>query len=141
METSDRVVTATLRWVSPQRGARIAPPSNPTYRAVSRFAVDPNASLGLWDAVVTFSRLPGPHAKTSTVKMAFVSADAPKPLLRRERTASSIEIEVYTHNHAALRLYNSAGFIPHGDPVPELRHDGQQWTIQRLRYDLSTKQR
>jgi putative acetyltransferase len=54
----------------------------------------------------------------------------------RERSASSIEIEVYTHNHAALRLYGESGFIPHGDPVPEPRHDGRQWTIQRMRYDL-----
>jgi ribosomal protein S18 acetylase RimI-like enzyme len=38
----------------------------------------------------------------------------------RERTAASIEIEVYTHNHAALRLYR----------------DGQHWTIQRLRHNL-----
>jgi hypothetical protein len=82
-KTNADAVTATLRWISPEKGGRKAPPSNPTYRAVPRFAVDPNASLGLWDVVVTFSRPPGPHAKTATVRIAFTSADAPKSLLRR----------------------------------------------------------
>jgi hypothetical protein len=84
-KTNADVVTATLRWISPEKGGRKAPPSNPTYRAVPRFEADPNASRGLWDVVVTFSRPPGPHAKTSTVRMTFVSAGAPKSLLRSGR--------------------------------------------------------
>ena len=75
------VATATLRWISPEKGGRKAPPSNPTYRAVPRFDADPSASLGLWD-VVTFSRPLEPHAKTWTVRIALVSAEAPKSLLR-----------------------------------------------------------
>jgi ribosomal protein S18 acetylase RimI-like enzyme len=55
----------------------------------------------------------------------------------RERAVTSIEIEVYTHNQAALRLYRTTGFTPHGTPIPEPRPNGQHWTIQRMRHNLA----
>jgi len=45
----------------------------------------------------------------------------------RERHATSVAIEVYAHNVAALELYRSAGFVSTGPPVIEERSDGQRW--------------
>jgi hypothetical protein len=63
-------------------GGRKTAPSIPTYRAVLRFESDPNASRGLWDVTVEFIKPPKANAKTSTVRMAFLSKDAPQRLLR-----------------------------------------------------------
>jgi putative acetyltransferase len=54
----------------------------------------------------------------------------------RERGVSAIEIEVYTHNRAALALYRSLGFVRYGEPAPEARRSGERWTIVRMRYDV-----
>jgi putative acetyltransferase len=53
----------------------------------------------------------------------------------RERGVSSIEIEVYAHNRAAIELYVSLGFVKYGDLVREERHDGRRWNVVRMRLD------
>jgi ribosomal protein S18 acetylase RimI-like enzyme len=55
----------------------------------------------------------------------------------RERNASSVEIEVYAHNVAALELYRSAGFVATGPAVPEVRSDGQRYEAVPMSKDLS----
>ncbi len=57
----------------------------------------------------------------------------------RERGLSSIEIEVYAHNRAAVGLYRSAGFVEHGTPVRDERHDGRVWSIARMRLGLGPR--
>ena len=47
----------------------------------------------------------------------------------RERHATSVAIEVYAHNVAALELYRSAGFVSTGAPLIEERGDGQRWEV------------
>ena len=55
----------------------------------------------------------------------------------RERVVSSIEIEVYAHNRAAIELYKGLGFNEYGDLVREERHDGRSWTVVRMRLVLT----
>jgi ribosomal protein S18 acetylase RimI-like enzyme len=55
----------------------------------------------------------------------------------RERNASSVVIEVYAHNVAALELYRSAGFVETGPAVSEARGDGQRWEAVPMSIDLT----
>jgi GNAT superfamily N-acetyltransferase len=45
----------------------------------------------------------------------------------RERAVSRIDLAVYAHNHGAIELYRSQGFLECGPPTPEERADGQRW--------------
>jgi RimJ/RimL family protein N-acetyltransferase len=143
-----RDIAAENRWVrvevpfdAPARerhlSARMAAGELIAFVAESDGAIVGELTLRIRNGRAVFGMVIAADHRRRGLGRAFVTAAI---ATARERTASSIEIEVYTHNHAALRLYNSAGFIPHGDPVPERRHDGQQWTIQRMRYDLATSQ-
>ena len=58
----------------------------------------------------------------------------------RERSVTCIEIEVYAHNRAARGLYRSVGFVEYGVPLAEERHNGNRWTIIRMRKATSVHQ-
>lgn len=54
-------------------------------------------------------------------------------MLARERGYSSLELEVYAHNDAAIALYRSGGFEEIGDRYPELRSSGELYDVIRMR--------
>lgn len=53
--------------------------------------------------------------------------------LARELGFPSLELEVYAHNHAAIALYQGAGFEEFGDRYPEMRSSGEVYEVVRMR--------
>ena len=54
----------------------------------------------------------------------------------RERSVVCIEIEVYAHNRAAIKLYRTMGFVEHGERGTEERQDGSFWNVIRMRNNI-----
>ena len=72
---------AFIRWVTPDKGGRTAPPSGPRYVTVARFEDDDQWPKVAWSLVVEFQR----HVQDGRCTLAnvrFLADEAPAPLLQ-----------------------------------------------------------